>query len=449
MLSDPAHLLKTPQKTYSNKMNGKTAKTFSDYTRLAVLTFFLSSEGILFSRRLLWRGPRSAQGSPFLENPLTLALIIGVFLFWYLIEITEFIQGPYQDHSPRRGYGLFLLRILPFLGVMIANPSSFSLLIPITFTVIAFYSPLYFRPRISVVFLITVLTLQVLRDFFPLEMWLFSSRMTGPNQFDIYFLIYKLMNSLLVWLIAFFWNLDKGQARENQILNTDLRRTQQQLRDYAEKVADTVVLEERNRLARDIHDSLGHNLTAAAIQLTKAERYFDREPETARRSLTDARNCIQEGMRDIREVLGTLNAVNQDLDIFQEVEKIGSRLPEENMSLELSLTGSQKGYNKAVILALYRIVQEGVTNIIKHAQARRISITLDLGEESAEITIEDDGCGFSPEELSGEGYGLPGLKNRISLVRGELSLTSAPGKGTVLQAQLPREPAAVIGGNPV
>jgi signal transduction histidine kinase len=255
----------------------------------------------------------------------------------------------------------------------------------------------------------------------------------------------------LVYLIGYFWKRDRSRWEQNQQLNRDLQRTQEQLRKYAEQVADTVVLEERNRLSRDIHDSVGHNLTAATIQLSKAEAYFKREPATSLQALTEARNCIQEGMRDIREVLGTLNNETKDFDIFNQIRKLIDRLPEEHYKIDVTLEGNQLNYNRAVLLALYRMVQEGTTNILKHSQASQVEIGITLGKEKAVAFISDNGVGFYSEDLQTAGrkhqnIGLEGLRERIGLVRGVLTIYSVPGEGTRLEAVLPREPTVFING---
>jgi signal transduction histidine kinase len=270
---------------------------------------------------------------------------------------------------------------------------------------------------------------------------------------DFFFLIYKIMNSLLVWLIAFFWKRDRLRWRENRELTDDLRRTKQQLRQYAEQVADTVVLEERTRLARDIHDSIGHTLTAAAIQLTKAEGYFSRDADTALHAIVEARGCIQEGMRDIREVLGTLNSRAGDFDLLDQVRRLADSLPGDRFKVDLRLSGDQRAYNKAVLLAVYRMVQEGITNILKHSDANRVEIQVNLGKNRVKASVRDNGRGFTLTgdneggnhlEAGGLGFGLEGLRDRISLVRGTMKIESPPGGGTSLQADIPREPAALI-----
>jgi signal transduction histidine kinase len=426
-------------------------KQYRDHTRLVILTFFLSSGGVLFIRRLLWS--LSPHRPPFLTAfslPAMFLVVLG-FFFWYLVELYDFFRWNYEIEKTSLRRRLFVLRVFPFLLVTVVIPEAYSLLFPMFIVVLAFYSCIDFDTRIAVPVLLLLLLLQIGNELFFID----PARPQGDQnrQVDFFFLIYKIMNSLLVWLIAFFWKRDRLRWRENRELTDDLRRTKQQLRQYAEQVADTVVLEERTRLARDIHDSIGHTLTAAAIQLTKAEGYFSRDADTALHAIVEARGCIQEGMRDIREVLGTLNSRAGDFDLLDQVRRLADSLPGDRFKVDLRLSGDQRAYNKAVLLAVYRMVQEGITNILKHSDANRVEIQVNLGKNRVKASVRDNGRGFTLTgdneggnhlEAGGLGFGLEGLRDRISLVRGTMKIESPPGGGTSLQADIPREPAALI-----
>ncbi len=363
------------------------------------------------------------------------------------MELYEFSRRRYGLEKPAENYLLLSVRILPFLLAFIADPRSLTFLLPMFFVVFAFYSAIYFGSRTSIFLLFVILVSQILS-----ELYIIDPFRPPDKQWDVdlFFLVYKVMNALLVWLIAFFWKQDRLSWLQNQELTDNLRSTQKQLRLYAEQVAETVVLEERNRLARDIHDSLGHNLTAASIQLTKAESFFRRDPDTAMKALTDARGCIQEGMRDIREVLASLSAKGEGFDIFAQIRRILERLPSERFSTKVCLEGNQHDFNRAVLLAVYRLVQEGITNILKHSGADQVEVMVMLGEDRLSAVVQDNGCGFDPstqERDSSAGLGLEGLRERIGLVRGTFHVFAVPGEGTRLEAEIPREPSSHIGGD--
>lgn len=413
-------------------------RTFRDYTRLVILTFFLSSGGVLFIRRLTY--------AP-LSSPLTVAAVSSAFSFWFLVELYEFFslrrRTPLRER-PATGYLLFFVRILPFPAAFLADSRAMSLLLPMFFVVFAFYSAVYFGNRSSIALLLFILLVQILCELLIPDP--FRPPRNREEEIDLFFLVYKVMNTLLVWLIAFFWKQDRLRWQQNQDLNANLRRTRDQLRRYAEQVAETVVLEERDRLSRDIHDSLGHTLTAASIQLTKAEAFFDRDPESARRAVSDARSCVHEGMRDIREVLGNMGE-DPGADLFSRIRALVERLPRDRFDTALTLEGDQQGCNRAVLLAAYRLVQEGITNILKHSGADKAEIAVSFASGLVRVSVRDNGAGFDTAQAgtAGRGTGLQGLRDRIELVHGTFRVESSPGKGTAVEAVMPAEPSALIG----
>lgn len=426
-------------------------KSYRDYTRLLIMTFFFMSNSLIFVRRALWGGLPPHRGPDVDISIAALILLSAAFSLWYLIEIYEFWKWNYSLQKRTSGYGLFALRMVPFAVSLVFFPQYFSLLMPILMVITVFYSAVYFRFGVGIIVLLCVLMVQVWAEFYlgdpfrpPLEYF---------RQSDYLFFIYKMMNTLLVWLLGFFWKRDHLRWQQNQRLNKDLRESQVQLREYADRVADTVMLEERTRLARDIHDSVGHNLTAASLQLSKSEGYFEKDPAIAKTALSEARTCIQTGIQDIREVLSTLNNKYHELNIFSQIRNLTSRLPADQYEVTLDLQGEQKDYNMAVLLALYRMVQEGVTNILKHSGADTVRIAVELGEHFAVARIEDNGSGFDAENIQHisplsniRSFGLQGLRDRISLVRGEFRIDTGLGRGVRLEAKIPKQPTKVIGG---
>lgn len=426
-------------------------KSFRDYTRLVIVTFIFTSNALIFARRLFAPGfPPHGKPEVFFD-PLHPVLLSFAVFFWYLVELFEFWKMNYNQEKRSVSIFLLILRLLPFLLNVLLFPQYLEILMPILIVVMAFYSAVYFSPSVGVSLLLCTLAAQFFADARLIDT--FRPPAGEIRQSEYLFSIYKLMNTLLIWLLGFFWKRDHHRWRQNQQLNLELQKSQEQLREYAERVADTVMLEERTRLARDIHDSVGHNLTAATIQLSKSEGYFEKDPKVARTALIEARNCIQTGIQDIREVLSTLNNNRQDFDIFSHIRGLVKKLPSEQFTVELDLQGEQKDYNMAVLYAIYRIVQEGITNILKHSGADSVRVSVVLGGESAQVSVEDNGRGFDMNagqgplrEKTTAAFGLQGLRDRISLVRGEFYIYSQPDRGVRLEAKIPRQPARVIGG---
>ncbi|HAP55057.1 MAG TPA: hypothetical protein DCQ16_03800, partial [Spirochaetaceae bacterium] len=187
-----------------------------------------------------------------------------------------------------------------------------------------------------------------------------------------------------------------------------------------------------------MHDSLGHTLTAASIQLNKAEAFFERDSRISRQAVADARSSMQEAMADVRSTLETLNANSEGFDLFAQVAKPLESLKQGGVIVASSFSGSPEGFNIAVLLALYRFIQEGATNILKHSGARNAKLSISFEEDSVWAELSDNGRGFDgpaageKTPVSGA-YGLSGLADRIALVRGDFSVDSTPGLGTALR----------------
>ena len=131
-------------------------------------------------------------------------------------------------------------------------------------------------------------------------------------------------------------------------------------------------------------------------------------------------------MIDIRSTLDTLNAQSEGFDLFAQVRKPLGSLSQAGIHVRHDFIGKTEGYNIAVLLALYRFVQEGATNILKHADAHEVSLEINLDGQRACAELRDDGRGFDPNAQGGKGkglsgYGLTGLADRIDLVRGTFS----------------------------
>ena len=204
--------------------------------------------------------------------------------------------------------------------------------------------------------------------------------------------------------------------------------------DHVAQAGTLATATERNRLARDIHDGLGHHLTAVSVQLEKAAAFRDRDPAAAGQALVDARRSARFALEDVRQSVGTLRA-DGSFALGRAVADLTRDLGDTRV--ELAVAGEEGHYSGATLLALYRAAQEGLTNVRKHAAARTVTVALDLGESAARLRVADDGRGFVPAATNG-GFGLRGMRERLELVGGSLVVDSAPGRGTELTVCVPR-----------
>jgi signal transduction histidine kinase len=238
-----------------------------------------------------------------------------------------------------------------------------------------------------------------------------------------------------------------GRARATELL-ADLRAAYAQLAEYAGQVL--AAIQERNSLARDIHDGLGHYLTAAGVQLEKALAYRSIDPSVADRAIADSQRLVSEALQEVRGTVGALKT-SESRSLVSSMDELADRLDGTGIEMEMRIEGSEDGYSTQALTALFRAAQEGITNIQKHAGAKHSWLRLQLGDQEAVLDLGDDGQGFDVQTTDdiprttddnggtqGRGYGLQSMRERLELVGGSLYVTSHPGQGTHLQVRVPK-----------
>jgi len=210
-----------------------------------------------------------------------------------------------------------------------------------------------------------------------------------------------------------------------------------------DRVAELSATEERNRVARDIHDSLGHHLTAIAIQLEKATAFTERDPALAARALADARGSAREALADVRRSVRALREERPPFPLRDALAGLARDVATTGPAGEgatdpavtVTVTGEPDRYDPVALTALYRAAQEGLTNARRHARATAVTVSAAFDEAGARLVVADDGRGFAPP---GEGFGLLGMRERVALVGGAVTVDSGPGEGTVVTVTIPK-----------
>ncbi len=194
---------------------------------------------------------------------------------------------------------------------------------------------------------------------------------------------------------------------------------------------------ERVRLARDIHDGLGHNLTTAEVQLKVAELELSTDPTAARRALGRARECISRGLADVRTSVSGLRQSPMDgRSLAEAIADLAADIDSDELRIDYQCHGLPRTLPTAFSLEVYRAAQEGLSNVLKHAGATRVCVQLDFcSPESTSLLIEDDGHGGSDQSLGG--FGLKGLQERANLVGGSFAAGRQAGGGFRLQFSVP------------
>jgi signal transduction histidine kinase len=206
-------------------------------------------------------------------------------------------------------------------------------------------------------------------------------------------------------------------------------------RDALRRVVDAQEAE-RRRLARELHDETGQALTSMLLGLRTLEEAV--EGEQARDAVAELRELVVTTLRDVRELAVELRPkVLDDFGLVPALERLAENFgPHTGIAVQFGSALGDERLPVEIETALYRIVQESLTNVVKHAQASHVSILLTRRGDSAAAVIEDDGRGFVPERTNG-GFGLVGMRERMQLLDGTLTIESTPGAGTTLVAEVP------------
>jgi signal transduction histidine kinase len=203
----------------------------------------------------------------------------------------------------------------------------------------------------------------------------------------------------------------------------------------------TAVAEERNRLAREIHDSLAHYLTVANVQLEAAEKLGADHSAAAFQHVQRARRLILDCLQDVRRSVGALRATTlEELALERSLERLVSDFAQATgLGVRLATDlPTHLALAPEVAQAVYRSVQEGLTNVQRHAQATAVEVTLRGSSEWLTLAIEDNGSGVAQCDASSvTGYGLVGLRERVALLEGQLSFGPAESGGSRLSVCVP------------
>ena len=234
-------------------------------------------------------------------------------------------------------------------------------------------------------------------------------------------------------------NVARQAQAENERLLVEVQAMNSQLVEYARQVETLAALEERNRLAREVHDTLGHRLTSSAVQLEAAQRLVPRDPNKAAEMVGVAREQVRAALQELRQTVGRLRApVELELSLPQALRRLVEDFQTATgLKVSLEVPDMPFEINPAQRLVLYRAAQEGLTNIQRHAAATQAWLRLDNDPDELRLEVQDNGVGPSGAELANGGFGLRGLQERANAIGGQVSLASHSSGGSVLTVSLP------------
>lgn len=201
--------------------------------------------------------------------------------------------------------------------------------------------------------------------------------------------------------------------------------------------------EERKRIAREIHDGPAQSMANIVLRAELCEKLQSINPEKIPTELANLREVVREVLQDLRKIIFDLRPMAlDDLGIVPTLKRFITDYEEKyGVSVELIVLGEDKKLSSSINLAIFRTIQEALTNIKKHASAKKATVKVEFLSSKINLAVKDDGCGFNPDEVMNnngrECFGLIGLQERIELLEGEVEIISSPEKGTLIKAALP------------
>jgi signal transduction histidine kinase len=277
------------------------------------------------------------------------------------------------------------------------------------------------------------------------RLWLISSLLAPAVVARIQPVLWSVI--LLVGLIVLFLQLLMDAWLSDYDSRQQLEAANIRLRQYAIRIEDLATLQERNRIAREIHDALGHSLTALNLNLQAAVKLWHRDATEAHTLVTEAQELSITALNAVRQSVQTLRAdplqgqsLGQALTpLLASFQKTTGILPTVQIEIPKTLT-------KELSLTVYRIVQETLTNIAKHAAATQVELICTLSQTAEPVlvlTVQDNGRGFTPTQNT-TGFGLQGIQERVTALGGQLMVMSTPGYGCQIEVHVPLTPVEEI-----
>ncbi|NUT46457.1 MAG: sensor histidine kinase [Saccharothrix sp.] len=233
------------------------------------------------------------------------------------------------------------------------------------------------------------------------------------------------LNALFFLSAYFFGDMAWVSARRQ----AELEHRAEELRRSQEQNTRGAIVAERVRIARDLHDVVAHHVSVMGVQAGAARRVLDRDPDLAREALRTVEDTARTAIGELRGLLGVLRAdPDEDVPAAGETSSPGldqlAELAEQARAAGLDVAhgvyGEPRAVPEGVALSVYRIVQESLTNVVKHADARKADVRVRYLENSLEVEVSDDGRGLVGSAAARAGFGLVGMRERVAVHGGEL-----------------------------
>lgn len=403
--------MQTPADFFSH--NNLISTTHPQYRQIAIIIYSCVLFVGIFDY-VVGRPPTSAVP---LNATIRLTVFCAVIICMCVLEWIQ--QRPQTRLLISPPLHLLLVTLLSGIPIQLSNPNygQLLLLIPILF------AELTFARWVSYLTIFAAFTFRFLRAAFG----------ESPNfisTVDMQALLIFSVLIVLIWLMARLIKSEWSNRLNSEHLHSELKESSAQL-------AHMAVVNERNRMARDIHDSVGHHLAAVSIQLEMASKLHDGNPNASLGAIHQAQAATQDALRDVRKSVGALRQTDESFELVPAVEMLISRIATDQLIINYRLDGDEANCSQPARLVFFRAIQEGLTNACKHANPSHINLSLQFLPQQSRLRIIDDGVGFDPH-LPTSGTGLQGLRERVEAFGGSLSIESRLDEGTFLDIILPQ-----------
>jgi signal transduction histidine kinase len=264
----------------------------------------------------------------------------------------------------------------------------------------------------------------------------------SENRRELFFMVANLISDIarssVLAIVGWIENRLVAVQREqhSQLVSANI-----QLRKYAltnEKLAQT---QERNRLARELHDTLAHTLSSVSVQLEATKALFDRDPKKARKMLADTIKNTKNGLTETRRTLVDMRSSElESYGLTQALRNLGNSAAERGgFKVSYHLDKGMDVLSDEIGHCLYRTAQEALENTLKHANAKNVDVKLMFDADSIKLHVIDDGKGFEAEQLKDEHLGIRGMRERVEMLGGTFTVESESGSGTQISIILENE----------
>jgi signal transduction histidine kinase len=392
---------------------------------------------------------RRPLSDPLVQDSLIASLLTSVSLLGLLVHLNVDLPEGGVDAPGRSldmlGVGLALLQTVPLVWRRVAPVA----VLAVTGTaILVFFAYGYVPSFASFGFLLALYTVAAHRDrrisvgaaIASAVLFLMILAIgKEPIELDAIFAQFLLVGA--VWFIG-----DGLRSKRGQVTRLEDRATR--LEHEREEAAEKAVAEERRLIARELHDVVSHNVSVIVAQSAAAQRVFDSHPEEGRAALQSIEDSGRAALVEMRRLLGLLRTEDDRPQLrttphgMDGIEALLSQVRDAELRVALTVEGTPRRLPAGLDLSAFRIVQEALTNVLKHAGPATAAVVIRYGESSLDLEILDDGWGFDVDDAdsSSARYGHLGMRERVGLFGGQLRVGPRLGGGYGVSASLPLDP---------